>query len=82
MANLDGDVGTQPHPGGDDQIIAEVRAAREALFAAAGYDLDELCRQLLARQEAAGREAVTLPPRPPDAPPRPSRPAGADAPAA
>ena len=57
-------------PVGEDPIVAEVRAAREALFAAAGYDLEEFCRQLRARQAAEGRAAVTLPSRAPDAPPR------------
>ena len=56
-----------PAPAGEDPIVAEVRAAREALFAAAGYDLEEFCRQLRARQAAEGRAAVTLPPRAPDA---------------
>lgn len=51
---------------GDDAIVAEVRAAREAIFARAGYDLQELGRQLQARQIAAGREGVTLPPKPPE----------------
>ena len=51
---------------GDDAIVAEVRAAREAIFARAGYDLQELGRQLQAPQAAAGREGVTLPPKPPE----------------
>jgi len=29
-----------------DPIVAEVRKARERLFAAAGYDLEEFCRRL------------------------------------
>ena len=51
---------------GDDSIVTEVRAVREAIFARAGYDLQELGRQLRARQAAAGREGVTLPPKPPE----------------
>ena len=51
---------------GDDTIVTEVRAVREAIFARAGYDLRELGRQLRARQAAAGREGVTLPPKPPE----------------
>ena len=51
---------------GDDPIVTEVRAVREAIFARAGYDLQELGRQLRARQAAAGREGVTLPPKPPE----------------
>ena len=50
----------------DDVIITEIRAAREGIFARAGYDLGELGRQLRARQVAAGREGVTLPPKPPE----------------
>jgi hypothetical protein len=48
----------------DDAIVTEVRAAREAIFARAGYDIQELGRQLQARQLAAGREGVTLQPKP------------------
>jgi hypothetical protein len=57
-----------PGPGGDDPVVAEVRAAREALFAAAGFDLEALGRLLRERQAAAGRAGVELPPRAPDAP--------------
>lgn len=47
-----------------DPIVEEVRAARQALFAAAGYDLDELYRQVTARRDArrrtsAGEGAIT-----------------------
>ena len=51
---------------GVDTIVTEVRAVREAIFARAGYDLQELGRQLRARQAAAGRQGVTLPPPPPE----------------
>lgn len=51
---------------GDDAVAAEVRAARDAIFARAGYDLQELGRQLQERQTAAGRIGVTLPPKSPD----------------
>ena len=47
----------------EDPIVAEVRSAREALFAAAGYNLEELSRRLREEQLAAGRTAVILPPR-------------------
>jgi hypothetical protein len=47
----------------DDPIVKEVRRAREALFAAAGYDLDELCRRLREEQMRSGREVVTRSPR-------------------
>jgi hypothetical protein len=51
---------------GDDTIVSEIRAVREGVFARAGYDLQELGRQLRARQVASGREGVTLPPKPPE----------------
>lgn len=53
------------HERWEDPIVAEVRRAREALFAAADYDLDEFCRQLRDRQEKEGRRAVSRPSRPP-----------------
>ncbi len=52
---------------GDDSVVAEVRAAREALFADAGFDLEALGRFLRERQVAAGRVGVVLTPRAPDA---------------
>jgi hypothetical protein len=67
------------HERWEDPIVAEVRRAREELFAAAGYDLDVFCRQLRERQEKEGRHAVTRPPRKPQreanegASPRPSK---------
>lgn len=60
----------EPTMPGEDPIVAEVRSAREALFAAAGFDLEEFCRQMRERQAAGGRVGVVLPPRAPDAPPR------------
>jgi len=66
----------KPHGRWEDPIVAEVRRAREELFAAAGYDLDLFCRQLRERQEKEGRHAVTRPPR------RPQREATGSAPAA
>lgn len=48
----------------EDPIIAELRATREALFAAAGYDLAEFARRLRAEQARSGHPVVTLPPRP------------------
>lgn len=43
----------------EDPIVAEVRKAREKIFAAAGFDLDELARQLNERQQKEGRGVVT-----------------------
>ncbi len=42
-----------------DPIVAEVRAAREALFAAAGYDIRTFCRRARAAQAASGHPVVT-----------------------
>jgi hypothetical protein len=46
-----------------DPIVAEVRRARQALFAEAGYDIQELCRRLREEQAASGHRIVTLAPR-------------------
>ena len=42
-----------------DPIVAEVRAAREALFAAAGYDIREFCRRARAAQADSKHAIVT-----------------------
>ena len=42
-----------------DPIVAEVRAAREALFAAAGHDIREFCRRARAAQADSGHRVVT-----------------------
>ena len=47
-----------------DPIVAEVRAAREALFAAAGYDIREFCRRARAAQANSGHPIVTRRSRP------------------
>jgi hypothetical protein len=65
-----GGAAAEPAPQGDDPVVAEVRAAREALFAEAGFDLEALGRLLRERQAAAGRSGVVLPPRAPDASPQ------------
>jgi hypothetical protein len=49
----------------EDPIVAEVRKAREELFAAAGYDLEEFCRRLRKRQQEEDRQVVVLSPRKP-----------------
>lgn len=46
-----------------DPIVAEVRQAREKLFAAAGHDLREFCRRLREEQEASGHPVVATEPR-------------------
>lgn len=53
-----------------DPIVAEVRAVRTALFAAAGNDILEFCRRARERQEASGHTIVA------GAPASPERPAG------
>ena len=49
----------------EDPIVTEVRNAREELFAAAGHDLNELCRRL-SEQQRQRSVAVTRPPRKPE----------------
>ena len=41
-----------------DPIVAEVREAREALFAEANYDIYEFCRRLSDRQAGSGHSVV------------------------
>jgi hypothetical protein len=41
-----------------DPIVAEVRRAREALFAEAHYDIYEFFERLSARQAASGHQLV------------------------
>ena len=53
-----------PAPAAEDPIIAEVRAARAALLAAAGDDLEEFARRLRAEQARSGHPVVSLPPKP------------------
>ena len=51
-----------------DEIVAEVRSAREQLFAACDYDLKKFAERLRAAQEAGGRAAMTYPKRKPQKP--------------
>ena len=44
----------------EDPVVAEVRQAREALFAASGYDLEKLSRTLRLRQSQSDREVVRV----------------------
>jgi hypothetical protein len=41
-----------------DPIVAEVRRAREALFAESNYDIHEFCRRLSERQATSGHAVV------------------------
>ena len=43
-----------------DPIVADVRAVRAALFAAAGHDIRELCRRARERQATSGRKVVLI----------------------
>jgi hypothetical protein len=42
-----------------DPIVAEVRQAREALFAEANYDIYELCRRMADKQARSGHPVMT-----------------------
>ena len=48
-----------------DEIVAEVRSAREQLFAACDYDLEKLAKRLRQNQKVSGRAVVTFPRRMP-----------------
>jgi hypothetical protein len=50
----------------DDPIVSEVRRAREAIFAAADFDLEKLCQRLRQEQTESGRPVVTRAPRLPN----------------
>jgi hypothetical protein len=53
-------------PPWDDPIVSEVRKAREAIFAAAYYDLDKLSQRLRQQQADSGRPVATRVPRRPN----------------
>src|SRR5437899_1113441 len=48
-----------------DDILVEVRKAREAYAKEFGYDLQAIHRDLKAQEQASGRRIVSLPPRRP-----------------
>jgi hypothetical protein len=50
----------------EDQIVAEVRAARAALLGSAGNDLAVLVERLRQEQARSGGRVVSLPPRAPE----------------
>ena len=50
----------------NDQLIHEVRAARDTHAARFGYDLEKIFRDVREQQEASGRPYVKFPPRPAD----------------
>lgn len=55
-----------------DDILLEVRKAREAYAKEFGYDLQAIHRDLNAQEQASGRRIVSLPPRRP----KPTTPSG------
>lgn len=50
----------------EDQIVAEVRAARSALLGSAGNDLEKLVERLRQEQARSEHRVVRLSPRAPD----------------
>ena len=48
-----------------DDILLEVRKAREAYAERFGFDLEAIHRDLKAQEQASGRRVVSLPPRQP-----------------
>ena len=54
----------EPEGPWEDPIVAEVRAARAALLAAAGYDLEKLVERLRQEEARSGRPVMNFPPRP------------------
>ncbi len=46
-----------------DEIVEEVRSAREQLLAACDFDIEKLAERLRREQEASGRFVVTFPKR-------------------
>ncbi len=61
-----------------DEIVEEVRRAREAHAAAHGYDLRLIYDDLKRKEQASGRTVVTLPPKPAKPIRRASVPSSAD----
>jgi len=49
-----------------DSVVQEVREIREAYAKQFGYDLDAICRDLKAKEQASGRQVVSFPPRRPE----------------
>ena len=48
-----------------DEIVDEVRKAREDYARQFDFDLDAICRDLRQKQQAGARRVVSLPPRRP-----------------
>jgi hypothetical protein len=56
----------------DDEVVREVRAAREQYCQQFGYDLAAIVRDLRERERTGGRRVVNLPHRRPTQAPRPA----------
>jgi hypothetical protein len=54
----------------EDDVVREVRAAREEYCRQFGYDLGAIVRDLRERERAGGRRVISLPPRRPAQPSR------------
>lgn len=50
----------------DVDIIAEIRAFREAYAAQFNYDIDAMCRDLREQEKRDGRKTVSFPPKRPE----------------
>jgi hypothetical protein len=61
----------------EDEVVREVRAAREAFAASHGYDIRAMVAALREVGLASGREVVRLPPRPAQRPNQTPQPTGA-----
>jgi hypothetical protein len=48
-----------------DEIVEEVRAAREAYAREFNYDIRAMCKDLRERQATSGHKVVSFPPRKP-----------------
>jgi hypothetical protein len=49
-----------------DDIVDEVRRAREEYARQFDFDLEAICRDLQQKQQASGRKVVSFPPRRPE----------------
>lgn len=50
----------------EDEIVEEVRRVREAYAAQFGYDIRKMVEDLRRHSDEAGRQTVSLPPKPVD----------------
>ena len=62
-----------------DPIVDEVRQFRDAYAKRFQYDLEAICRDIRAKQIQSGRQVVSLPPKPVQAPLVPTERSSAEA---